>query len=84
MQAEEIHPNTDTTIVSRCLEAYLRWLLEWVMFYNAHDNSVDKTLILYEAAIDNAEEGQCWVELGLTCPSYDLLRPLPGVHQDGA
>jgi hypothetical protein len=77
----EIHPNADKTIVWRYVEAYVMWLFKWVMFCNADENSVDKTLVLYQAMIDDAKEGQCRVELGLTSPSYDLPRPLSTVHQ---
>jgi hypothetical protein len=42
----------------RYLEAYLLWLFKWVMFCNAHDNSVDKTLLLYMVAIADSQEGQ--------------------------
>jgi Plant mobile domain len=49
--------NADDYSVSRSLEAYLLWLFGFIMFQNAHGNSVDKILISYAREIADAEEG---------------------------
>jgi hypothetical protein len=46
----EIHRPDEATL-SRYLEAYLLWLFGWLLFCNAHDNSVDKTFVPYARVI---------------------------------
>jgi hypothetical protein len=49
--------NADGYSVSRCLEAHLLWLFDYILFNNNHDSTVDKVLMTYTHAIDNVEEG---------------------------
>ena len=50
--------DADDASVSRSLEAYLLWLLGFVMFSNGHGNSVDKILVPYAQEIADTEPGQ--------------------------
>jgi hypothetical protein len=47
------------------------------MFCNIHDNVMDKALLPYTTTIIDASTA---VELGFSGPSYNLPKPLPGVH----
>jgi hypothetical protein len=49
--------DADDTSVSRSLEAYLLWLLGFVMFSNGHGNSIDKILVPYAQEIADTEPG---------------------------
>jgi hypothetical protein len=41
-------------------EEYLLWVFGREMYHKVHENSVEKTLLPYAAAIADAKEVKCW------------------------